>query len=66
MNLLMGENYEDSTSLESHKESCQQHSDVTIMYNNKYSEGTTIGILVVTLRNSSYHRPPHQVTTISQ
>jgi len=49
VNLLMCEDYEESISLESQKASCQQYSDVTIMYDNKHSVGPTISILVAIL-----------------
>jgi hypothetical protein len=58
MNLLMGEDYEDSISLDSQKAKCQQHSDVTIMYNNKRSVVPTMGIHVATLQKHLVCRSP--------
>jgi len=65
MCLLMGEVYEESITFESHKASCQQHSDVIIMHK-MHSVGSAIGILVATLHNSSCHSPSHQVAPILQ
>jgi hypothetical protein len=38
VNILMCGDYEEGISLENQKASCQQHSDVTIIYDNKHSE----------------------------
>jgi hypothetical protein len=64
---LMGKDYEEGISLESQKASCQQHSDVTFMYNNKRSVVPPIAIHLATLQMHLTCRSPLcRVATLSQ